>query len=62
MVEHLDSFSDKGIADFGTMQEHDIVLDAEGQRPTTVHDSSQCDISECEIGAALADATSIQVF
>ena len=43
------------------MQEHDVVLYAEGQSSVTVHHGSQCNVGQREVGTALTHPACIQV-
>ena len=61
VVVDLGSLSGKRIADLGAVEEHDIVLEAEGKGLTTVHDGGDGDVGQSEKDTALADASGIEV-
>ena len=61
MVIHLGSLGGKRVAGLGTMKEHDVVLDAEGESLMTVHDGGQRNVGQREIDAALTDASGIEM-
>ena len=61
VVEDLGGLGGEGVANLGAVEEHDVVLDAEGEAATTVHDSSQGYVGQGEVGTALTDATGIEV-
>ena len=61
MVIHLGSLGGKRVAGLGAMDEHDVVLDAEGEGLTAVHDGSDGDVGQGEKDTALTDASGIEV-
>jgi len=61
MVIHFGGLSYQGITDTGALEEHDVVLQSEGERTSAVHHSSQRNISQREIGTALTDAACVQM-
>ena len=61
VVIYLGSLSGECIADLGAVEEHDVVLDAEGEGLTAVHDGGDGDVGQSEINATLADASGIEV-
>ena len=62
MVIDLDGLGDKHIARLGTVEKHDVVLNAKGESTPAIHHSSQGNIGQCEVGSTLTDASRIQVF
>ena len=44
VVIYLGSLSGEGIADLGTVEKHDVVLDAESESLTAVHDGGNGDV------------------
>ena len=61
MVIHLGSLGGKRVAGLGAMEEHDVVLDAEGESLMAVHDGGQRNVGQREIDTTLADASGIEV-
>ena len=61
VVIHLRCFRYQRVAGLGAVQEHDVVLYAEGQSSVTVHHGSQCNVGQREVGTALTYPACIQV-
>ena len=61
VVVHLGGLSGKRIADLGTVEEHDVVLDAEGEGLTTVHNGGDGDVGQGEKDTTLTDTSGIEV-
>ena len=50
MVIHFDGLSYQGITDTGALEEHDVILQSEGERTSAVHHGSQRNIGQREVG------------
>lgn len=61
VVIDLSSLSGERIADLSAMEEHDIILNTEGEGLTTVHNSSNGDISQGKVDTSLTDTSSIEM-
>ena len=61
VIVYLGGLGGKCVANFGTVEEHDIVLNTKGEGLTTVHDGSDGDISQSKINTTLTDASGIEV-
>ena len=61
VVEHLGGLSGKRVAYLGAMEEHDVVLDAEGEAAATVHDSGDGDVGQGEECTTLTNTSSIEM-
>ena len=61
MIEHFRCFCNECVSYFGTLQKHNIVLDAKRQLFATVHHCSQGDIGQSKVYSTLTNTTCIQM-
>jgi hypothetical protein len=61
VVVYLGGLGNECVAGLGTVEEHDVVLDAEGETAVTVHDCGEGNVGEGEECSALTDAAGIEV-
>lgn len=61
VIVYFSGLGGKRITNFGTVEEHDIVLNAKGKGLTAVHNGSDGDISQGKIYTTLTDASGIKV-
>jgi len=61
VIVYLGGLGGEHITNFGTVEEHDIVLNTKGEGLTAVHDGSDGDIGQGKINTTLTDASGIEV-
>ena len=62
MVVNLSGFGRERITNFGTMEEHDVVLNAKGKTTAAVHNGGYRDVGQSKEHASLTDAPCIKMF